>query len=236
MLISRSGTWSTWKRRHIGFITVHAGLIMLIAGGFWSFFGRVEGHVALSEGESSNVLELDHEVIEIADVRPGTPAVRAPAPRGPALLNLGGVDVQVLARWADSREQAAVVNLNPTPFRAVEIGLDLASDDARAVAERVSAFQAQRRATQPLAEPNAGSVFRNPPDGYAARLIESCGLKGHRIGGAQVSVLHANFIVNAGDASARDIESLIGLVQETVARKTGVHLEREVRIVGEAAA
>lgn len=92
----------------------------------------------------------------------------------------------------------------------------------------------KRIATQPLAEPNAGSVFRNPPEGYAARLIEACGLKGRRIGGARVSALHANFIVNAGDATARDIEELIALVQDTVARQAGVQLEREVRIVGEA--
>lgn len=95
---------------------------------------------------------------------------------------------------------------------------------------------AKRIASQPLAEPNAGSVFRNPPEDFAARLIESCGLKGRRIGGAEVSTKHANFIVNTGDATARDIEELIGLVRDTVKQKTGVELEQEVRIVGEAKA
>ena len=92
----------------------------------------------------------------------------------------------------------------------------------------------RRIASQPLDEPNAGSVFRNPPDDHAARLIESCGLKGMRIGAAEVSLKHANFIVNKGDATAKDIEELITLVQKTVESKTGVELEREVQIVGEA--
>ena len=92
----------------------------------------------------------------------------------------------------------------------------------------------QRRiASQPLEQPNAGSVFRNPPGDYAARLIESCGLKGRRIGGAMVSPKHANFIVNDGTASAADIEALIELVHRTVQARCGVLLEREVRIIGE---
>jgi UDP-N-acetylmuramate dehydrogenase len=89
-------------------------------------------------------------------------------------------------------------------------------------------------ATQPLGEPNAGSVFRNPPQDYAARLIEASGLKGWRIGGAEVSPIHANFIVNKGGATASDIEELILLVQTTVHRQVGVTLEREVKIIGEA--
>lgn len=92
----------------------------------------------------------------------------------------------------------------------------------------------KRLATQPLAQPNAGSVFRNPPGEYAARLIERCGLKGRAIGGAQISVKHANFIVNAGGASAADIERLIELAERSVKEKFGIALEREVRIVGEA--
>jgi UDP-N-acetylmuramate dehydrogenase len=91
----------------------------------------------------------------------------------------------------------------------------------------------RRIATQPLGEPNAGSVFRNPPGDHAARLIESCGLKGRRIGGAEVSTKHANFIVNKGEAVARDIEELIVLVREIVKQETGVQLEQEVQIVGE---
>ena len=90
-------------------------------------------------------------------------------------------------------------------------------------------------ATQPLRWPNAGSVFRNPPGDFAARLIEATGLKGLRIGGAEVSTQHANFIVNRdGAATANDIETLIATVQRRVVAATGVQLIREVRIVGDA--
>jgi UDP-N-acetylmuramate dehydrogenase len=107
------------------------------------------------------------------------------------------------------------------------------SGEARA---RIKALLSKRIATQPLALPNAGSVFRNPPGDHAARLIESCGLKGHSIGGAAVSTKHANFIVNPGGrAKASEIEALIGHVRDVVARETGVVLEPEVRVIGVAA-
>ena len=98
---------------------------------------------------------------------------------------------------------------------------------------RIKSLLSRRVATQPLNQPNAGSVFRNPPGDHAARLIESCGLKGFTIGGAQVSPKHANFIVNLGTASAQDIESMVDHVEATVRAKTGVQLIREVRIVGD---
>lgn len=92
---------------------------------------------------------------------------------------------------------------------------------------------AKRKATQPISEWSCGSVFTNPPGDHAARLIEACGLKGFRIGGARVSQMHANFIVNDGTATAADIEQLIRHVQQAVERKHGVQLTTEVRIVGE---
>jgi UDP-N-acetylmuramate dehydrogenase len=92
---------------------------------------------------------------------------------------------------------------------------------------------ARRKATQPIGEWSCGSVFTNPPGDHAARLIESAGLKGTRIGGARVSEMHANFIVNDGTASAADIEQLIRHVQQIVERTHGVRLTTEVRIVGE---
>ena len=109
-----------------------------------------------------------------------------------------------------------------------------ARGDGEASRRKIKELLAKRIATQPLAESNAGSVFRNPPGDHAARLIQASGLKGRRIGGAEVSTVHANFIVNKGGATARDIEELIELVQETIRREANVMLEREVRIVGEA--
>ena len=92
----------------------------------------------------------------------------------------------------------------------------------------------RRGATQPTQQPNAGSVFRNPEGDYAARLIESCGLKGFCIGGACVSEKHANFIINTGTATAEDIKSLIKVTHEKVQQQHGVDLIREVQIIGEA--
>ncbi len=91
----------------------------------------------------------------------------------------------------------------------------------------------RRRTTQPLGLPSCGSVFRNPPGDYSARLIEAAGLKGYRIGGAEVSTKHANFIINRNEASASDIEELIEHVRQTVLDVHGVSLTHEVRIVGE---
>jgi UDP-N-acetylenolpyruvoylglucosamine reductase len=108
--------------------------------------------------------------------------------------------------------------------------------DGEAARTRIRELLAKRIATQPLDLPNAGSVFRNPPGNYAAKLIESCGLKGYAIGGAHVSEKHANFIVNPRrQARAADIEELIEHVQRVVSEQTGIKLEREVRIIGESA-
>jgi UDP-N-acetylmuramate dehydrogenase len=97
----------------------------------------------------------------------------------------------------------------------------------------VKALLAKRNATQPIGTFSCGSVFRNPPDDYAARLIESCGLKGYRIGGAVVSEKHANFILNDQNASASDVEALINYVQQQVKEITGQALVRECHIVGQ---
>lgn len=100
-------------------------------------------------------------------------------------------------------------------------------------ADEVRLLLARRKASQPIGEWSCGSVFTNPPGDHAARLIEAAGLKGFRIGGASVSQKHANFIINHGQASAHDLEDLIGHVRATVERVHGVALHPEVRIVGE---
>lgn len=106
--------------------------------------------------------------------------------------------------------------------------------DGEAARERIRELLEKRIASQPLQLPNAGSVFRNPPGDYAARLIETAGLKGTEIDGARVSEKHANFIVNPrGMATASGIEMLIGQIRAVVSQKFGVDLIPEVRIVGE---
>ncbi|BAN36290.1 UDP-N-acetylenolpyruvoylglucosamine reductase [Sulfuricella denitrificans skB26] len=100
--------------------------------------------------------------------------------------------------------------------------------------KKIKGLLEKRVASQPIGTPNAGSVFRNPAGDYAARLIEACGLKGSALGGAMVSPKHANFIVNAGGATAADIEALIDKVRQTVKAQHGIELVTEVRVIGEA--
>lgn len=103
-----------------------------------------------------------------------------------------------------------------------------------AVRAAIDRHLAHRRATQPIDQPSFGSVFVNPPGERAGRLVELAGLKGLRIGGAQISSVHANFIVNLGGATAADVLALMARAQEAVRERTGIGLEPEVRIVGRA--
>jgi UDP-N-acetylmuramate dehydrogenase len=113
----------------------------------------------------------------------------------------------------------ATVRLHPEDPEAIRLGMDEA--------------RAWRRKTQPLAEPNCGSVFKNPPGAHAARLVEDAGLKSARVGGARVSEKHANFVVTEPGARAGDVAALMTLVREKVLASAGVDLEPEVRFVGE---
>ena len=101
-----------------------------------------------------------------------------------------------------------------------------------AIKGRMRELASLRRRTQPLGMPSSGSVFKNPPGDYAGRLIEAASLKGTQIGGAQVSTVHGNFIVNTGDARAEDVRRLIELVRRRVEEEFGVRLELEVELVG----
>ena len=111
---------------------------------------------------------------------------------------------------------------------------ELPRGDSASARKTIKLLLERRIATQPLNQPNAGSVFRNPQGDYAARLIEACGLKGYALGGAMISGQHANFIVNTGNARAADIEALIETARGAVVQKFGIDLEREVKIIGEA--
>jgi UDP-N-acetylmuramate dehydrogenase len=105
--------------------------------------------------------------------------------------------------------------------------------DAKPSMDTMKAMLERRKTTQPLGLPSCGSVFRNPPGDYSARLIEAAGLKGFRIGGAEVSEKHANFIINRDEATATDIEELIEHVHQTVREVHGIELVHEVKIIGE---
>jgi UDP-N-acetylmuramate dehydrogenase len=108
----------------------------------------------------------------------------------------------------------------------------LRPDDPAQIQARVAAYKLHRKETQPP-QPSAGSVFKNPPGDYAGRLIEATGLKGSRVGRAQISPRHANFIVNTGGAAAADVAGLIALARRTVRERFGVELELEVELRGD---
>jgi len=112
--------------------------------------------------------------------------------------------------------------------------LRLQVGDASVSQQKIKSLLEQRAKTQPTNQPSCGSVFKNPTGDFAARLIEQSGLKGYAIGGACVSEKHANFIVNTGNATAADIESLINYVQREVEHQQGISLQTEVCMVGEA--
>ena len=108
----------------------------------------------------------------------------------------------------------------------------LSRGDPAAIAAKMDDLFARRKSKQPLELPSAGSVFKRPAGHFAGTLIEQCGLKGRRVGGAAVSEKHAGFIVNLGGATCGDVQKLIAVIQETVLRETGVTLECEVKTVG----
>lgn len=118
------------------------------------------------------------------------------------------------------------------PAVILAANLKLERSDPQSVQERMDGFSARRRSTQPPGA-SIGSMFKNPPGDYAGRLIEAAGLKGKRIGDAEISPVHANFFVNHGNASAADIGALIETAQETVAQKFGITLELEVELLGD---
>jgi len=120
--------------------------------------------------------------------------------------------------------------------RAVLLGAGFRTQRAPAeeIQSEMDALLAARKATQPVHARSFGSVFKNPPGDHAGRLIEAVGLKGARAGDAEISTIHANFIINMGRARASDVVALIERAREQVQRKTGIHLETEVRIEGDA--
>ena len=109
----------------------------------------------------------------------------------------------------------------------------LHSGDKDAIGEKMRNFLERRRTKQPLEWPSAGSIFKRPPGHFAGTLIEECGLKGLRVGGAMVSLKHAGFIVNAGGATCHDVIELVDKIKKEVLRQTGVALECEIKIAGE---
>jgi UDP-N-acetylmuramate dehydrogenase len=157
------------------------------------------------------------------EMRQVVSTVEAWDPEGGGELTLAAVECGFTYRESRFKHSPEVV---------VAASLRLAEGDPAQIARRVDEHQAQRRTTQPLADQNAGSVFRNPPGDHAGRLIEAAGLKGFRLGTASVSTLHANFMVTDRGGQASDVRALGDHVRETVAARFGVTLTYEIEFVG----
>jgi UDP-N-acetylmuramate dehydrogenase len=122
--------------------------------------------------------------------------------------------------------------LQTKPGVCLEAVFSLKKGNRDAIVEKMQNNKDYRRKSQPWNFPCAGSIFRNPLPNYAGALIEKAGLKGHQIGGAQISEMHANFIVNAGNAKAKDVTDLIAFIKETIKEQFSVDMETEVEIIG----
>ena len=168
--------------------------------------GSVGGALRMNAGTDREIGDF------VAEVRVQSPA--KPEPRA--------VTVQYFYRHTSLAHDAIVA----------DVTLRFEAGDPATVREEMQARLVRRKRTQPLQLPNAGSCFRNPPGDKAGRLIEAAGAKGWREGGAEVSPLHANFIVNHGDARAADVATLLARVRRTVLERFGVELELEVHFVG----
>ncbi len=138
-------------------------------------------------------------------------------------MSLSGEEMQFGYR------RSAVKDLN---LIVTEVTMELAEGDPAEIRAKMSELNRQRAEKQPLDIPSAGSTFKRPEGFYAAALIDQCGLKGYSVGGAQVSMKHAGFLVNSGDSS-RDYLELVRTVQRIVRERAGVELEPEIRIIGE---
>jgi UDP-N-acetylmuramate dehydrogenase len=172
--------------------------------------GTVGGAVCMNAGTAEG---------EMGDV---VDAVTMISPEG-EIVTVGG----------DQMEFGYRVSGVPKKHLVLSATVVLRHDDKEKIKQHIRRLMEQRRARQPWGQPNAGSVFMNPLDESAGRLIEAAGLKGRRVGDAQVSEKHANFIVNLGKATAADVIQLMEIVRKTVLEVHGVPLEPEIKIIGE---
>ena len=192
--------------------------------------GTLGGALAMNAGCYGG--ETWHAVMRVTTIdRRGVVRERVPAEYDVGYRSVA-LKAEVGSRKSEGIPPSSFI-LHPSDEWFVGATLAFAQGDSAVARERIRELLALRLASQPLNQPNAGSVFRNPPGDHAARLIEACALKGHAIGGAMISPRHANFIVTNGAARAADIEALIVLAQRAVKDKFGIELVREVRIIGE---
>jgi len=151
--------------------------------------------------------------------------------KGVKVLDVWGKTKSLLSEELEFGYRTSVIQARS--YIVLEVEMEFEKGNYEEIAAITKELAEKRTAKQPLDLPSCGSVFKRPPGHFAGKLIEDSGLKGKRIGGAQVSELHCGFIVNIGNATAGDVLDLVKLVQETVKCKFGIQLETEVKIIGE---
>ena len=223
------------------------GVVLRLGGAFAALDVRVDGDAVVVEaGGSASLPTLCTRVATLGGV--GVDGLAGiPATVGGAIRMNAGTDREIgefateVIVQTPSRPEPHAIDV-AWRYRQTTIPLDaivarttlrFERGDPAAVRERLQSRLVRRKATQPVAIPNSGSCFRNPEGDHAGRLIEAVGAKGWREGGAEVSTLHANFIVNTGGATARDVATLLARVRRAVEERFGVDLHLEVHLVGE---
>lgn len=222
------------------------GLVLVLEGEFNQY--TVDGTIVRAGGGynlpklATQVMKMGLGGIEFACAIPGTVGAGLMINAGAHGGDLSQVVTEATVVWGDGRTERLAPEqigfgyrtsrLQSTSAIVVEVVMALHPRGHEEMQKAMQHHLERRRSTQPLQLPNAGSIFMNPPGDYAGRLIEQCDLKGLREGGAQVSEKHANFIVNLGNASAKDVLILMDRVRRTVEERFGVRLEAEVKIWG----
>jgi UDP-N-acetylmuramate dehydrogenase len=222
------------------------GIVIRLTGKFAAVdVRREDGRVVVEAGASATMAALTAKAASAGAAGIGSLA-GIPGTIGGSLRTNAGTDREigefVREVWVQSpsRPEPHCVSVQYLYRRSTlerdvivsRITLAFAQMDSAGVRTEMQTRLIRRKQTQPIALPNAGSCFRNPPDDKAARLIEAAGAKGWREGGAEVSPLHANFINNLGGASAKDVATLLARVRRAVRARCGVDLELEVHLIG----
>jgi UDP-N-acetylmuramate dehydrogenase len=222
------------------------GIVLRLDGDFTTIEARVDsGRVLIDAGASAKMETVTTRAASLGAIGIGSLAGIPGSVGGSLRMNAGtdrefGEFVAEILVQSPSKPRAHAIavqyfyrhtNLARDAIVA-RVHLDFELGDPHQVRAEMQARLVRRKSTQPVALPNAGSCFRNPPGERAARLIEAAGCKGWREGGAEVSTLHANFINNVGGASAKDVATLLARVRRTVFEKFGVELQLEVHLVG----
>jgi len=225
------------------------GVVILLGGSLAAIgLNKNEGHIVMAGGGMAITDLLKHCLhkglggLEFLAGIPGTVGGAVAVNAGAWGKDIGGAvqEIELLDEQGDlHRMESAAIHFAyrsaslPASSIIIRVRFELQHEKPEIVLGRIDEFMKKRKASQPLNYPNAGSIFKNPPNDHAGKLIERAGLKGKRIGGAMISHQHANFILNTGGASAKDILSLMALARQKVREQMGIELEPEIKVVGE---